>query len=100
MVQNLHPGFQRLEKALLLGFQHGGDALFIRLEPWIRIAHQLRKVSHQLVEKRRLFPQQITVANRAADDAALHIAAPFVGRIDAVADQERSGADMVGNHAQ
>ena len=40
------------------------------------------------------------MANGAANDAALHIAAAFVGRVHAVADQKRGGADVVGNHAQ
>ena len=52
------------------------------------------------MKERRLLTQQITVANGAADDAALHIAPPFVARHHAVTHQECGGANMVGNHAQ
>ena len=38
------------------------------------------------------------MANRTAHDAALHIAAAFVGRNHAVRHQECGGADVVGNH--
>ena len=52
------------------------------------------------MEKRRFFAQQVAVANRAADDAALHVAAAFVGRHHAVAHQKSRGADVIGDHAQ
>ena len=40
------------------------------------------------------------MADRAAHDAALHVAAAFVARDHTIAHQKRSGADVVGNHAQ
>ena len=40
------------------------------------------------------------MANGAAHDAALHIATAFVARHHTVAHQKRSGADVVGDHAQ
>ena len=40
------------------------------------------------------------MAQRAADDPAQHVAAAFVRRQHAVDDQERAGADVVGDHAQ
>jgi hypothetical protein len=66
----------------------------------IRIAHQLDEVGHQLVEERLLLAQLIAVADGAAHDAALHVAAAFVRRDHAVGHQERGGADVVGDHAQ
>jgi hypothetical protein len=40
------------------------------------------------------------MADGAPDDAAQDVAAPFVAGNDAIGDQERTGADMVGQHAQ
>ena len=52
------------------------------------------------MKERRLFAQLVAMANGAADDAALHVAAAFVGRHHAVTHQKRGGADVVGDHAQ
>jgi hypothetical protein len=52
------------------------------------------------VEERRLLAQLVAVADGAAHDAALHIAAAFVAGDHAVAHQERRSADVVGDHAQ
>ncbi|KAG0924107.1 hypothetical protein G6F32_014040 [Rhizopus arrhizus] len=40
------------------------------------------------------------MAQGAADDTAQHVTAAFVGRQHAVDDQERTGADVIGDHAQ
>ena len=40
---------------------------------------------HQLMKKRSLLAQLVAMPNRAADDAALHVATTFVGWVDAVA---------------
>ena len=45
-------------------------------------------------------PELIAVADRAADDPAQHVAASLVAGNDAVDDQERAGADVIGDHAQ
>ncbi len=66
----------------------------------IGVAHQAHQVRHQLVEERRLLAQLVAVADGAAHDAALHVAAAFVARDHAVAHQEGRGADVVGDHAQ
>ena len=52
------------------------------------------------MEKRLIAIQLVAVANRAADDAALHVAPAIAARHHTVAYQERSGANVVGNHAQ
>ena len=52
------------------------------------------------MKKRRLFAQLVAVANRAANDAALHVATPFVRRVDAIADQKCGSANVIGNNAQ
>ena len=85
-IQNLHAGFQRLIKPLFLQPQRFGNALLVRPDFGVGIAHQTHQVSHQLVEKRRFLTQFVAVADGAAHDAALHIATPFVAGQHAVAD--------------
>ena len=77
-IQNLHARFQRLIKPLFLHPQRLRNALLIGLDFGIRVAHQPHQVCHQLVEKRRFLPQLVAMADRAAHDAALYIATPFV----------------------
>ena len=52
------------------------------------------------MKERCFLTQLIAMANGAADDPALHIAATFVARNHAVAHQKGSRADVVSNHAQ
>ena len=99
-IQNLHAVFQRFVKAFFLGFQDRHDAIRLLRQAGVGLAHQGHEVGHQFVEKRCFLTQLVAVANGAADDAPLHIAAAFVRRNDAVADQKRGGADVVGNHPQ
>ena len=99
-IQNLHAVFKRFIKPLFLGFQHRHDALGLLRQAGVGLAHEGHQVGHQLVEKRCFLTQLVTMANGAADDAPLHIAAAFVAGDDAVAHQKRGGTDVVGNHAQ
>ncbi len=99
-VQNFHAVGQRLEEALFFGLEHIGDALLLLADSGIGIAHQAHQIGHQLVEERGLLAQLVAVADGAAHDAALHVAAAFVAGDHAVAHQEGGGADVVGNHAQ
>ena len=99
-IQNLHADFKCLKKPLFLDPQHIGDTRRLRSQSRIGLTHHLHQIRHQLVKKRRLLAQLVAMANRSADDAALHVATAFVGRVHAVADEERGGTDMVGNDAQ
>jgi hypothetical protein len=99
-VQNFHAVGQRFKKALFLGLQNLGDALALRLQAGISIAHEQHQVGHQLVEKGLFLAQLVAVADGAAHDAALHIAPALIAGQHAVADQKRGGANVVGNHAQ
>ena len=99
-VQNFHACGKRLKEPLFLSLQHLSDALFLGSQARISLAHQLHQIAHQLVEKRRLFAQLVTVANGTADDAALHITAAFAAGDHTVAHQKRGGADVVGDHFQ
>ena len=99
-IQNLHAALQGFKEALFFNAQDLGNALGLVGHVGVSRAHELHEVRHQLVEKRFFLAQQIAVANGAANNAALHIASAFVARHHAVAHQERSGADVVGDHAQ
>ncbi len=100
LIKNIHPCSQSLEETLFLRFQHLGNTLLLLGDTGVGFAHHAHQIGHQFVEKRGLFAQLVAVADGAADDAALHVAAPFVAGHDAVAHQKRSRADVVGNHAQ
>ncbi|OQC09427.1 MAG: hypothetical protein BWX79_01430 [Alphaproteobacteria bacterium ADurb.Bin100] len=100
LVQNLHPGGQGFEETLFLDPQHLGDAGLLRGKVGVGRAHEPHQVFHELVEKRRLLAQLVAMADGAAHDAALHVAPAFVGGNHAVADEERGGADVVGNHLE
>ena len=99
-IQNRHANFKRLKKPFFLHPQHIHHACAIGFKTRVSITHQCDKVGYQLVEERRLFAQLVAMTDGAANDAALHIATPFVRRVDAVADQECRSADVIGNHPQ
>ena len=92
-------------------FDGGKESLFFLLENfhhahlrrrqfWKSHTHFSDQIRHHLVEERRTRAQLVAVADRAADDAAQHIAAPFVAGNHAVGDQEGTGADMIGQHLE
>ena len=64
----------------------------------IRRAHLLLERGDQRVEKRLALAEHEAVANRAAHDPAQHVAAAFVRGLHAVGDQERRGANVIGDH--
>ena len=52
------------------------------------------------MKERCLLPQLVTVANGTAHNASLNITATFIARHHAIADQERSSANVICNDAQ
>ncbi len=70
-----------------------------RAELGIGLAHHLDQRRHQPVHQRIATAHDMGVAHRAAHDPAQHIAAALVGRQHAVGDQERRGAQMIGDDA-
>ncbi len=95
-----HAVIQGTRELLLFLQQHAFDLIASLMEFGVGLAHLGVQRRHQLVEERLAGAQLVTVAHRATDNAAQHVAAPFVGRQHAVDDQEGAGADMVGDDAQ
>lgn len=100
VVEDLHAGVQRLGKTLFFGQQCARDGLPCDHQFGIGLAHQLDQGRHHLAEERLAYPQHPAVAQRTPDDPAQHIAAAFIGRQHTVDDQERTGADVIGDHPQ
>ena len=97
VIQNFHALGQGFKETLFFIFQSRHDLLFLRLQARVGITHQRHQIGHQLVEERFALAEFVAVANGAADDAALHIAAAIGAGQHTVADQKGRGANMVGN---
>ena len=96
-LEHFHAVLERLGKALLLRLQHLRHALFRLGQLRIGLAHRAREVLDDAVEERLLLAELVAVADRAADDPAQHVAAALVAGNDPVHDQERAGADVIGD---
>ena len=99
-VEHLHAVFERLAETFFLGLERPGDDIFLRRKLGIGLAHFGNERIDELVEERLLLAQHVAVAQRAADDAALHVAAAFVRRQHAIDDEKTRRADVIGDHAQ
>ena len=88
---------QCFNKALFFHLQGFGDLRLLLAQTRVGIAHQGHQVGYEFVEEGLFLPEFVAVADGAADDAALHIAAAFGTRQHAIAGQKRGGADVVGN---
>ena len=89
--------FDGLEKALFFLPQNVHDAGLRSDQFGVGLAHHRHQVGHDAVEEGGAHAELVAVTNRAADDAAQHVAAAFVAGDDAIDDQEGTGADVVGD---
>ena len=85
-------------EAGLLELEHLGDQRLGAHQLGKGLAHLVDQHRHDAPEQRLLGAEQLGVAHAAAHDPAQHVAAPLVGRHDAVGDQEGAAAQMVGDH--
>ena len=99
-LENGHTVFDGGKEPLLLLPQHVGDARLLRDEFGIGRPHLGDKIGHQAVEEGCARAELVAMADGAANDATQDVTAPFVARNHAVGDQERAGADVIGEHAQ
>ena len=99
LLEDRHAALERLAEALLLGGEHAADLVAVLDELRIRLAHLLDHDVGEAGQERRLHPDAQAVLRGAPDDAAQDVAAPLVRRRDALGDDERHAAAVVGEHA-
>ena len=100
MLKNFQALVERLGELFFFGFQHTLDLPLLAFQLREGFAHLGHQRGDDLVEEGTLRAQLVAVTASAANDAAQHIATAFVGRRDAVSNQEAARANMVGNHFQ
>ena len=99
-VEDLGPGAERLEERPLLRHRHRGDAPAVADQLGVLRPHRPDAGVDELLHRRVLRAEQSHRPDRAAHDAAQHVAAALVGRRDPVADEHHRGARVVGHHPQ
>ena len=100
LVEHLQARLERAVERLLLGAQPHVDRVGLLEQLGVVLAHRL---AHDLGVARQeagLDADPAALDDRAPHQAAQHVAAVLVGRDDAVGDQERHPARVVGEHAQ
>ena len=100
LFEQRHALRQRLREALFFLLQHALDWARCVLQLRIRLAHLLFERGDQRVEERLRLAELVAVTDRAPNDPAQHVAAAFVRGQHAIGDQERAGANVIGDHAQ
>src|SRR6056297_1080501 len=98
--QQLHALVQGFTEALLFACERVEDLIAFLHQLRVGLAHDLGQWVDHGSEEGLLATQLVTVANRATDDAAQYVATTVIGRQNAVGDQERAGADMIGDDLQ
>ena len=99
-LEEAHALSQRRAEALFLAADDADDQLAVLDDLGVRRAHQLDHALDEPAEEGLLDAEEPTVTHRAAQQPAQHVAAALVARDDAVGDQERHGARVVGDDAQ
>ena len=94
------PCVERAVERLLLGPQPHLDRLALLVQLGVGGAHQLAHDAGEARQEGVLDPDPPTLHDRAAHQAAQHVAAILVGGDDAVGDQERHAARVVGEDPQ
>ena len=94
LLEQLEPALERLSEALLLESNDARDLVALRREIRIRLAHLLDDDGGETMHVGE--PDALRLLHRAADDAPKDVAAPLVRRRDAVADEERHPATVIG----
>ena len=98
--QHRHAVFDRGKEAVFLLLEDVGHAFFVGDQFGIGAPHLGDEVRHHLVEEGGAGAQFVTVADRAADDAAQDKAASLIAGNHTVGEQERAGADVVRQHLE
>jgi hypothetical protein len=99
LLEEPHAVCERLCEPLLLRGQNALDLTPVLDELRVDVSHSLDDDSREASEEGRVEPDPAAVLDRPANDPPQHVAATFVRRSDAVRDEERHGAAVVGEHA-
>ena len=99
LVEDRETALQRAAEANLFELERLGDQRLGAMQFRIGLAHLAHQERHEPPHQRLLGAKEFGVAHGAAHDAAKHVAAAFVRRQHAIGDQERRGAQMVGDDA-
>ena len=98
LLEQAQTALERVAKARLLELQHFGDQRLRTHQLGEGLAHLGDQHRHEAPHQRLARTKHVGVAHGAAHDPAQHVAAPFVRGHDAVGDQERAGAQVIGDH--
>ena len=99
-VEHLHSVFQRLAEPLFFRQQCLLDQTTFGGKLRISRSHFLDERRNHLEEKRFAHAEHVAMTQRAADDSAQYITAPFVRWQHTIDDEERARTNMIGDHAQ
>ena len=98
--ENTHTVAQGFGKPVLLGPQYLFDVIDGGGQLRVGRAHFRFERADEAIKERLGHPQLKAVPKRAADDPAQHVTPPLVARQDAIDDQERTGANMIGDNLE
>ena len=99
-VEQLEAARERLAEALLLATHDAEHQLVLLHDLRVRAAHHRDRRVDERGRDQLLGAEQERVTHRAPDDAPQHVAALLVRRHDAVGDEERHRAAVLGEDAQ
>ena len=99
IIEHSKTAHERGAKACLFEAQGFGDQRFGADEFGIGLTHFAHESRHKTPHQRIARAQQLRMTHSAAHDPAQHIAAAFIGGQNAISNQKRRGAQMIGDHA-
>ncbi len=100
LLEQAQAAFQGLAKARFLELQQLGDQGLGAAQLLVGQAHLGDQDRHQAPHQGLLGAQELGMAHRPAHDPAQDVAAAFVGRHDAIGDQEGRSAQVVRDHLE
>ncbi len=99
LLEPRQPGRQHGVEPVLLAADDAHDVVAPGAQLRIGVAHLGDEHVDERVQDRLDEAELLAVPHRAAHDLAQHVAAPLVRRHDAVGDEERHGAQVIGDDA-
>ena len=99
-VQQRQATLERTGKLLFFGFQYLLNLSLLTLQFFARRSHDVNQWTHQFVEEGFFRAQHVAMTYRTTNDTTQDIATVFVRRNHAVGNLERTGTNVIRNHAQ